>query len=81
MNSTIIVALISFMGTLIGTAGGIIASSKLTAYRLSQLETKLDRQSQTVSKIPIIEEKIHNMDRRILILEKDSSAFFDFDGS
>jgi len=81
MDSTVIIALISFLGTVVGTAGGIIASSKLTAYRLGQLETKLDRQSQTVAKIPIIEEKIHNMDRRILILEKDSSAFFDFDGS
>lgn len=81
MDNTVIVALISFAGTLIGTAGGILASSKLTAFRLEQLETKLDRQSRTVSKIPVIEEKIHNMDRRILMLEKDNSAFLDFDGS
>lgn len=81
MNNTIIVALISFAGTLIGTAGGIIASSKLTSFRLQQLENKLDSQSRAVAKIPVIEEKLHNIDRRILILEKDSSAFFDFDGN
>lgn len=81
MESTVIVALISFAGTLIGTAGGIIASSKLTTFRLAQLENKLDSQSRTVSKIPVIEEKIHNIDRRILMLEKDSSAFLDFDGN
>lgn len=81
MSSTVIIALISFAGTLIGTAGGIVASSKLTAFRLEQLETKLDRQSRTVNKIPVIEEKIHNMDRRILMLEKDNSAFLNFDGN
>ncbi len=81
MDNTIIIAIISFAGTLIGTAGGILASSKLTAFRLEQLENKLDTQSRAVSKIPVIEEKIHNIDRRILMLEKDSAAFLDFDGN
>ena len=81
MNSTIIIALISFAGTLIGTAGGIVASGKLTAFRLEQIETKLDRQSRAVSKIPVIEEKLHNIDRRVLLLEKDNSAFLNYDGN
>lgn len=81
MNNTVIVALISFAGTLIGTAGGILAAGKLTAFRLEQLETKLDNQSRTVSKIPVIEEKIHSMNRRILMLEKDNPLFSDFDGN
>ena len=81
MNSTIIVALISFAGTIIGTTGGILAAGKLTAFRLEQLETKLDNQSRTVSKIPVIEEKIHGINHRILLLEKDTSLFSDFDGN
>lgn len=36
----IIVALISLIGTLGGSLGGILVSSKLTAYRLQQLENK-----------------------------------------
>lgn len=36
----IIVALISLLGTLGGSLGGILVSSKLTAYRLQQLENK-----------------------------------------
>lgn len=81
MSSTIIVAIISFAGTLIGTAGGILAAGKLTAFRLEQLETKLDNQSRTVAKIPVIEEKINNMNHRIRILEKDSGGLHsDFDG-
>ena len=61
MDNTIIVALKSFLGTLIGTAGGIIASGKLTEYRLTQLEKKMDAQSSISSRIPLIEEKLNNV--------------------
>ncbi len=77
MNSAIIVAIISFIGTLIGTAGGILASSKLTAFRLEQLETKLDIQSRSVAKIPVIEEKLQGINRRVALLENDNRAYFD----
>ena len=69
MDSTVIVAIISFLGTIAGTSGGIIASSKLINYRLEQLENKVDSYSKVVSKVPVIEEKIKNADRRILKLE------------
>lgn len=72
MQSTVIVAVISFLGTLVGTVGGIIASSKLTNYRLEQLEKKVDSQTKVASRMPVIEEKMKNMDRRILKLERDS---------
>jgi len=38
MLAQIIVAILSFAGTAIGTLGGIIASAKLTNYRIQQLE-------------------------------------------
>lgn len=79
MNNTIIVALISFAGTLIGTAGGIFASSKLTAFRLEQLEKKLDIQSKSVAKIPIIEERLQGLSRRVSILEREPQKSY-FDG-
>ena len=72
MQSTVIVAVISFLGTLVGTVGGIIASSKLTNYRLEQLEKKVDSQTSMASRLPVIEEKIKNMDRRILKIERES---------
>ncbi len=80
MESTVIVAIISFVGTLIGTAGGIMASSKLTNYRLEQLEKKMDSNTAVTSKIPVLEEKLGNVTRRISILEKenrDNFGFFD----
>ncbi len=76
MNSTVIVALISFAGTLIGTAGGIIASSRLVNYRLEQLEKKVDAQMQVASRVPVIEEKIKNVNRRIAKLEHTEFSEF-----
>lgn len=73
MNGSVIVAIISFFGTLIGTAGGIVASAKLTDYRLTQLEKKLEALTSTTAKIPIIEERQKNLDRRISKLERDSN--------
>lgn len=80
MESTIIVSIISFAGTLIGTAGGIIASGKLTQYRLEQLEKKVDAQNKSFARIPIIEEKLNGMDRRVSKIEKESylsAGYFD----
>ena len=73
MNSTVIVALISFAGTLLGTAGGIFASSKLTDYRLEQLEKKMENYSSVAARLPVVEEKLKNTDRRLLKLERESS--------
>lgn len=77
MDSSIIVAIITFSGSVIGTAGGILAAGKLTAFRLEQLEKKLDVQSKTIAKIPVMEEKIHGINRRISILERDNSSYSD----
>lgn len=49
--STIIVGILSFAGTLIGTLGGIIASSKLTNYRLQQLEHKVELHNNAVERL------------------------------
>lgn len=40
MNEAIIVALLGFAGTLLGSLFGILAAQKLTQYRLVQVEEK-----------------------------------------
>ncbi len=81
MESTVIVAIISFAGTLIGTAGGIIASGKLTQYRLEQLEKKVDAHAKATARVPVMEEKISSMAVRIKKLEKDNRYIYGvFDG-
>ena len=51
----IIVALIAFCGTLLGSLGGILASSKLTNYRIQQLENKVEKHNNFAEKIPLIQ--------------------------
>ncbi len=70
MEGTVLVAVISFLGTLVGTAGGIITSAKLTQYRLEQLEKRVEAQSKASAEIPIIEERLTNINRRVHSLEK-----------
>jgi hypothetical protein len=70
MESTIIIALISFAGTLIGTFGGIITSSKLTTYRIEQLEKKVEKHNNFGARIPVIEEQVKVINHRIDDLEQ-----------
>ena len=71
MTSTIIVALISLVGTLAGSLGGIIVSSKLTSYRLEQLEKKVDKHNNFAEKIPIINERMDEITRRLEVVERE----------
>ena len=50
MNDSILVAIISGAGTLIGSCGGVIASSRLTQYRLAQLEKQVNRHNQVIER-------------------------------
>lgn len=70
MDNTVIVALISLLGTLAGSLSGIVISSKLTNYRIEQLEKKVDKHNSSVSEIPVIKEQIRVLNRRVDEIEK-----------
>lgn len=53
-----------------GTFGGILTSSKLTAYRIEQLEKKVDKHNNFAERIPVLEEKIEVANHRIDDLEQ-----------
>ena len=55
---------------LIGTALGAYSGSKLTAYRIMQLEKKVDKHNNFAERIPIVEEKIKVIDHRLCDLER-----------
>lgn len=63
----IIVALIAFAGTAIGTAGGIITSSKLTNFRLQQLEKKVDKHNSLIERMYVVEGKLEKIDEKIKV--------------
>lgn len=72
MSSEVLVAILSLVGTLFGSLGGVLASSKLTNYRLAQLEKKVDRHNGFGERIPLIEEKIKVINHRLTDLEEVS---------
>ena len=62
MSSEIIIALISFLGTFVGTIGGIIASSKLMTYRIGQLEEKVSKHNGLI-------DRMYKIETRVTVLE------------
>lgn len=64
---------LALIGTAIGTFGGIVASAKLTTYRIEQLEKKVDKHNNFAEKIPVIEEQIKVANHRISDLEEKVS--------
>ena len=79
MEDTIVVALISFSGTLMGTFGGIITANKLTNYRIAQLEKKVEKHNSVVERVyqlekgeAVIEEEIKVANHRIADLENNN---------
>lgn len=50
MSDAIIVAILGFAGTLLGSLFGVLAAQKLTQYRLSQLEEKVNKHNNIVER-------------------------------
>lgn len=50
MDSEIIVAAISLLGTLGGSLGGVLVSSRLTTYRLEQLEKRVQAHNNLIER-------------------------------
>ena len=50
MNEAIIVAVLGFAGTLLGSLFGVLAAQKLTQYRLSQLEDKVNKHNNLIER-------------------------------
>ena len=67
---TVIVALISLIGTLSGTVGGIVISSKLTNYRLEQVEQKVEKLEALVVKSYKLEEQTTLQNEQIANITK-----------
>lgn len=55
MSDTVLVGLLSLLGTLAGTFCGIVTSSRLTTYRIEQLEKKVSRHNSVIERTYILE--------------------------
>lgn len=65
-DPSITVAMISLVGTIIGSITGVLVSNKLTTYRIEQLERKLDRYASNVDE----------MRERLAVVERDVQTAF-----
>ena len=54
MPTEVIIAVISLLGTVIGSLAGILASS-LTTYRIEQLEKKVDKHNSVIERVALLE--------------------------
>ncbi len=70
MANEVLVAILALIGTLSGTFAGIVTSSKLTMYRIQQLEKKVDKHNNFAEKIPVINEKITMLTNRLEDIER-----------
>ncbi len=50
MSDTVLVALLSLAGTVLGSGLGVLASSRLTQYRLEQLEKKVQAHNSLIER-------------------------------
>lgn len=64
MNDAVIIAILSFMGTLIGSLFGILAANKLTNYRIEQLEKKVEKHNNVI-------ERVFNLEKQEAVLEEE----------
>ena len=68
--TTIIVAMISLLGTLGGSLGGIIVSNKLSVYRIEQLEKKVDKHNSVVERTFKLEGRMEEAEHDIRDLKE-----------
>lgn len=65
MANEIIVACIGLLGTLSGSFLGVVATSKLTAYRLQQLENQVSKHNKIIERTYILEGQMQEVRHEI----------------
>lgn len=63
MNN-IIIALISLTGTVIGSFSGILASNKLTNYKIDELKDKVNKHNNLI-------DRMYKIENRVTLLEEE----------
>lgn len=69
MSETVVVALLSLAGTLAGSSLGVIASQKLTQYRLQQLEEKVEKHNSVIERTFKLEGQMQECQHEIVELK------------
>ena len=70
-DPSVTVAMISLVGTIIGSITGVLVSNKLTTFRIEQLEKKIDKYANNVDEIK---------ERLVIVEQSTKSAHHRLDG-
>ena len=76
-TTSILIATLPVVGTIVGSYMGVRTSTKLLIYRLTQVEKKVDKYNTIVERLPIIEEmikRIPDIEKNIEALQKELNA-------
>lgn len=64
MPNEIVLALITSLSSVLGAGLGVIASNRLTNYRLEQLEKKVDKLSDSDRRISLLEQRVYGYEEK-----------------
>ena len=65
------IAVLALAGTLVGSGVGILAASRLTNYRIKQLEKRVEKHNSVVERTALLEKEINVANHRIKDLEEE----------
>ena len=69
MSNEVLIALLSLVGTIVGSGSGILISNKLVNYRIEQLEKKIDKyadnQEEIKERLVVVEQSTKSAHHRI----------------
>lgn len=81
MSETVLVGLMSLVGTLAGTFGGIWVTQKLTVYRVDKLEetvnkmdSRLQEHEKLITDTAVQEERIKHLEHDVKLIKKGAEA-------
>lgn len=70
MSEAMIVAVLGFTGTLLGSLFGVLTAQKLTQYRLAQLEEKVNKHNNLIERTFKLEGRMDEAEHEIKDLKK-----------
>lgn len=71
MSNEVLTALLALVGTAVGSVGGIMASARLTNFRLRQLEEKVRLHNNLVERMAQVESRAKSNTHRLDRLEEE----------
>ena len=71
MSEAVIVAILSLLGTLVGSLAGILTANKLTNYRIAQLEKKVEKHNSVI-------ERVYKLEKEEAVIQEESNQLKTF---